>query len=73
MQSKTNKGGAKPYGDRIRVESNWGFNELMDVFRTEEIGRRLATVVLDSAELGRPYLLPPGYPPNGSKFYAKPL
>ncbi len=34
--------------------------ELMDEFRTEEIGRRLATVVLASGELGRPYLLPPG-------------
>jgi tripartite-type tricarboxylate transporter receptor subunit TctC len=37
-------------------------NELMDEFRTEETGRRLATVVLASAELGRPYLLPPGIP-----------
>ena len=36
--------------------------ELMDEFRTEETGRRLATVVLASAELGRPYLLPPGIP-----------
>jgi tripartite-type tricarboxylate transporter receptor subunit TctC len=34
--------------------------ELMDEFKTEEIGRRLATVVLASGELGRPYLLPPG-------------
>jgi tripartite-type tricarboxylate transporter receptor subunit TctC len=37
-------------------------NELMDEFKTEEIGRRLATVVLASGELGRPYLLPPGTP-----------
>jgi tripartite-type tricarboxylate transporter receptor subunit TctC len=32
----------------------------MDEFKTEEVGRRLATVVLASGELGRPYLLPPG-------------
>jgi tripartite-type tricarboxylate transporter receptor subunit TctC len=35
-------------------------SELMEEFQTEEIGRRLATVVLASGELGRPYLLPPG-------------
>lgn len=35
-------------------------NELMDEFKTEELGRRFATVVLASGELGRPYLLPPG-------------
>ena len=35
-------------------------NELMDEFKTEEVGRRLANVVLASGELGRPYLLPPG-------------
>jgi tripartite-type tricarboxylate transporter receptor subunit TctC len=37
-------------------------NELMDEFKTDEIGRRLAKVVLASGELGRPYLLPPGIP-----------
>jgi tripartite-type tricarboxylate transporter receptor subunit TctC len=37
-------------------------NELMDEFKTEQLGRRLATVVLASGELGRPYLLPPGIP-----------
>ena len=37
-------------------------NELMDEFKTDEVGRRLATVVLASGELGRPYLLPPGIP-----------
>lgn len=37
-------------------------NELMDEFKTEETGRRLAAVVLASGELGRPYLLPPGVP-----------
>jgi len=35
-------------------------NELMDEVRTDEVGRRLVTVVLASGELGRPYLLPPG-------------
>jgi tripartite-type tricarboxylate transporter receptor subunit TctC len=35
-------------------------NELMDEFKTDEVGRRLTTVVLASGELGRPYLLPPG-------------
>jgi tripartite-type tricarboxylate transporter receptor subunit TctC len=37
-------------------------SELMDEFKTEETGRRLANVVLASGELGRPYLLPPGIP-----------
>jgi hypothetical protein len=37
-------------------------NELMEEFKTEELGRRLAKVVLASGELGRPYLLPPGIP-----------
>jgi tripartite-type tricarboxylate transporter receptor subunit TctC len=37
-------------------------NELMDEFKTDEMGRRLANVVLASGELGRPYLLPPGIP-----------
>jgi tripartite-type tricarboxylate transporter receptor subunit TctC len=37
-------------------------NELMDEFKTEEMGRRLVNVVLASGELGRPYLLPPGIP-----------
>ena len=37
-------------------------NELMDEFKTDSVGRRLATVVLASGELGRPYLLPPGTP-----------
>jgi tripartite-type tricarboxylate transporter receptor subunit TctC len=35
-------------------------NELMDEFKTEDLGRRLATVVLASGEFGRPYQLPPG-------------
>jgi tripartite-type tricarboxylate transporter receptor subunit TctC len=35
-------------------------NELMDEFKTGEMERRLANVVLASGELGRPYLVPPG-------------
>jgi len=37
-------------------------NELMDEFKTDDVSRRLATVVLASGELGRPYLAPPGIP-----------
>lgn len=37
-------------------------HELMDEVKTDELGRRLATVILASGELGRPYLLPPGIP-----------
>jgi len=37
-------------------------NELMDEVKTKEVGRRLATVVLASGELGRPYVLTPGIP-----------
>ncbi|MGH7816310.1 MAG: Bug family tripartite tricarboxylate transporter substrate binding protein, partial [Candidatus Binatia bacterium] len=36
--------------------------ELMDEFKTEESKRRLATVILASGEVGRPYVLPPGIP-----------
>jgi tripartite-type tricarboxylate transporter receptor subunit TctC len=45
-----------------RVPQAPTLHELMDEFKTEEIGRRLAAVVLASGELGRPYLLPPGIP-----------
>ncbi len=37
-------------------------NELMDEFKTDDLGRRLATVVLASGEFGRPYVLHPGIP-----------
>ncbi len=37
-------------------------NELMDEFKTGDMDRRLANVVLASGELGRPYLLPPRIP-----------
>jgi hypothetical protein len=36
--------------------------ELMEQYKTSESARRLATVVLASGELGRPYLGPPGIP-----------
>jgi tripartite-type tricarboxylate transporter receptor subunit TctC len=42
-------------------------NELMDEMKTDDTGRRLATVVLASGELGRPYLLPPATPPDRLK------
>jgi tripartite-type tricarboxylate transporter receptor subunit TctC len=45
-----------------RLPQVFTLNELMDEFKTEEIGRRLASVVLASGELGRPYLLPPAIP-----------
>jgi len=42
-------------------------NELMDEFKTDDLGRRLASVILASGELGRPYVLPPGVPPERLK------
>ena len=45
-----------------RVRQVPTLNELMDEVKTEDIGRRLATVVLASGDLGRPYLLPPAIP-----------
>ncbi len=45
-----------------RLAQTATLNELMDEFKTDEVGRRLAKVVLTSGELGRPYLLPPGIP-----------
>jgi hypothetical protein len=36
--------------------------ELMDQYKTPEPARRLATVVLASGDLGRPYVGPPGIP-----------
>jgi len=37
-------------------------NELMNEYRTDELSRRLATVVLSSNEFGRPYVTHPGIP-----------
>ena len=36
--------------------------ELMDQYKTPEIGQRLATVMLASNIFGRPWLTPPGVP-----------
>lgn len=51
--------------------------ELMDKYRTPEIGRRLAHVLLAGDELGRPMVAPPGVPSERIKIlreaYAKAL
>jgi tripartite-type tricarboxylate transporter receptor subunit TctC len=51
--------------------------ELMDKYRTSEVGRRLARVVLAGDELGRPMVAPPGVPADRVKIlrdaYAKAL
>ena len=41
--------------------------ELMDKYKTPEIGRRLANVLLAGDELGRPMVAPPGVPPERIK------
>jgi tripartite-type tricarboxylate transporter receptor subunit TctC len=51
--------------------------ELMDKYKTPEVGRRLARVVLAGDELGRPMVAPPGVPADRVKIlrdaYAKAL
>ena len=51
--------------------------ELMDKYKTSEVGRRLARVVLAGDELGRPMVAPPGVPAERVKIlreaYAKSL
>lgn len=42
-------------------------SELMDEFRTPELGRRVVTVMLGSGELGRPIVTSPGLPPDRTK------
>jgi tripartite-type tricarboxylate transporter receptor subunit TctC len=39
-------------------------DELMTEFKTNDLGRRLANVVLASGELGRPYIVPPAIAPE---------
>lgn len=51
-----------PRNPAIVVENMTGAGSLIEETRTDEVGRRLATVVLASGELGRPYLLPRGAP-----------
>jgi tripartite-type tricarboxylate transporter receptor subunit TctC len=41
--------------------------ELMNQHKTPESGRRLAQVILSAGEFGRPYVLPPGTPPDRVK------
>jgi tripartite-type tricarboxylate transporter receptor subunit TctC len=41
--------------------------ELMDRYRTTEVGRRFAQVLLAGDELGRPMVAPPGVPPERVK------
>jgi tripartite-type tricarboxylate transporter receptor subunit TctC len=38
--------------------------ELMDQYKTPESTRRLVTVILASGDLGRPFIAPPGVPPD---------
>lgn len=51
--------------------------ELMDKYKTPEIARRLAEVILASSEIGRAMMAPPGTPPDKVKIlreaYAKTL
>src|SRR6266550_1876453 len=42
-------------------------SELMDEFKTSELGRRVATVMLGSGELGRPIVTHPATPPERTK------
>src|SRR6266576_457686 len=42
-------------------------SELMDEFKTSELGRRVATVMLGSGELGRPIVTSPGVPAARTK------
>ena len=42
-------------------------SELMNEYQTPDLARRLATVVLASGDLGRPYLGPPGLPADAVK------
>jgi len=43
------------------------YGELMNEAKTPELGRRVATVMLGSGELGRPYVAHPGTPPELTK------
>ena len=42
-------------------------HELMDQYKTNDAGRRLANLVLAGGEFGRPYVLPPNTPPDRVK------
>ena len=47
--------------------------ELMDQYKTPETGRRVATVVLASNVFGRPFVAPPGVPPEHVKILREAL
>jgi tripartite-type tricarboxylate transporter receptor subunit TctC len=47
--------------------------ELMDRYKTPEVGRRLATLVLAPGEFGRPILAPPGVPAERVKILREAL
>lgn len=42
-------------------------SDLMDEFKTSDLGRRVVTVMLGSGELGRPVVASPGLPPERAK------
>ena len=42
-------------------------SDLMDEFKTSDLGRRVAIVMLGSGELGRPIVTSPGVPPDRAK------
>ena len=39
-------------------------DELMDKYKTDDAGRRVANLILAGGEFGRPYVLPPNTPPD---------
>ena len=43
-------------------------SDLMDEFKTSDLGRRVATVMLGSGELGRPIVTSPGVPADRARF-----
>jgi tripartite-type tricarboxylate transporter receptor subunit TctC len=47
--------------------------ELMDRYKTPEVGRRLATLILAPGEFGRPILVPPGVPAERVKILREAL
>ena len=42
-------------------------HELMDRYKTDDAGRRLANLILAGGEFGRPYVLPPNTPADKVK------
>ena len=50
-----------------RIKDTPTIYELMDRFKTNEAGRRLAKVILAAGDFGRPIVAPPGVPPDRVK------